>query len=345
MVVLAAVHGAAAGLMPWLGSGLPAVASSALGLVSMAVLAFCAYWLWAGREIGEPLLVGLVLLACLVSGIRVAATSAPWGGSDVLLALVLASCLPIRRRMLAVALVGGVLSWIAGAGWGVVGAAGPGEAWLLSGGVVVAAAVASLLVHQLLEGLQVEAEQARQALSTVSTADPLTGVANRRGLELVALPMIEHARRQGEAVHCLFVDVDGFRAVNESAGRARGDEVLIAVAGALRASLRGTDVLARWAGDEFVVIGPGTGTSPLEMERRVRSKLNGVLAVPVAGWPGRVSIGTATLVPWDDGNLDSLLTRAEQDLRLRRSLRQQRRERPGSGGLSASRAVPERQEP
>lgn len=163
--------------------------------------------------------------------------------------------------------------------------------------------------------------RARAAAAEQSVADPLTGVSNRRGLELVGLPMIENARREGQAVHCLMVDIDGLKGVNDIGGRRAGDTVLIAVASAVRTATRSTDAVARWDGDAFVVLGPGTGVSPLEMERRVRAHLGVVAAVPRQQWPGRVSAGSATLVPWDEGDLDSLLQRAEQDMSLRRALR------------------------
>jgi diguanylate cyclase (GGDEF)-like protein len=141
--------------------------------------------------------------------------------------------------------------------------------------------------------------------------------------------MVENARRQGEAAHCLFVDVDGFREVNERHGAAAGDAVLRALAAALAVAVRTTDVVARWTGDEFVVVGPGTGTSPLELERRVHASLTETPPLPPELWTARVSIGSATLVPWDEGDLGSLLRRAEQDMRLRRSLRRQRADRNG----------------
>jgi diguanylate cyclase (GGDEF)-like protein len=161
----------------------------------------------------------------------------------------------------------------------------------------------------------------------LAVRDPLTGAVNRQGLDMVAVPMLENARRQGEALHCLLVDIDDFRRVNEEAGAQAGDEVLRAVLAALTSAVRTTDVVARWSGDEFAVVGPGTGTSPLELERRVHASLTEAPPLPPEVWGARVSIGSATLVPWDDGDLGGLLRRADQDMRLRRSLRRQRAER------------------
>lgn len=162
-----------------------------------------------------------------------------------------------------------------------------------------------------------------QARAAMAVRDGLTDVANRGGLDMIASPMIENARRKGEAVHALYLDLDGFHSVNETLGSAAGDDLLVSFAAALLGATRSTDVVARWSGDEFVVIGPGVGSSPLEMERRLRARLEAEAPVPAEVWQPRVSIGSATLVPWDDGDLESLLHRAEQDMELRRSLRRQ----------------------
>jgi len=84
-------------------------------------------------------------------------------------------------------------------------------------------------------------------------------------------------------------------------------------------------VVARWSADEFVVLGPGTGTSPLEMERRVRKRLAAACPVPADVWSPRVSVGSSTLVPWDDGDLEDLTRRADEDMHLRRALRRRSR--------------------
>ena len=193
--------------------------------------------------------------------------------------------------------------------------------WLHIGLLVAAAGGLATAIRRARTSSAVALVQANRQLLEHTVRDPLTGVANRKGLELIARPMIDLARRQGHAVHCLVVDVDTLRGINEEHGVREGDEVLLAVAEALKVATRTTDVVARWGGDEFALLGPGTGTSPLEMERRIRAHLSTVLTLPRGAWQGRVSAGSATLVPWDGDDLEGLLQRAEQDLALRRSLK------------------------
>ena len=187
--------------------------------------------------------------------------------------------------------------------------------------LVIAAGALATAVRRARTTAAMALVDAHRQVMEQAVRDPLTGVANRKGLELVARPMIDLARRQGHAVHALVVDVDTLRGIDEEHGIQDSDAVLSAVAEALQVATRATDVVARWRGDEFVMIGPGTGTSPLEMERRIRAHLAETVDLPRDIWQGRVSAGIATLVPWDADDLEGLLERALQDLSLRRSLK------------------------
>ena len=158
--------------------------------------------------------------------------------------------------------------------------------------------------------------------------DDLTGLLNRRGLAMVGEQVVASARRSGNAVHCVFVDVDGLKDVNDRLGHLAGDRVLLAVADAVRLSVRGGDVVARWGGDEFCVLGPGPGTAPVDLEKRIVARVQELPPDDVPGWLPRVSAGSAMLAPWDDGDLASLLDQADREMYRRRSLRREARLRP-----------------
>jgi diguanylate cyclase (GGDEF)-like protein len=325
--LLTAVHLGSLAITPALTSG-PAMAGALVAdvIAGLATGAALVWWLLRRRELGDPLIAAVLALALAGAAVRMTTLANPWAGLDAVLVAIGTTTLRGRRTYAAGA-VGGPVVWAAVtavAWWRIPG---PGASWLVGVAMVVAVSGLVAVMRAGIVALEQTLDEVRQSADAQSVLDLLTGVANRRGLEMLALPMIENARRQGQAVHGLYIDVDGFKAVNDAAGDAAGDEVLVALAEALKTSVRATDAVARWSGDEFVVLGPGTGTSPLELERRLRSHLSEVSPVPEEVWPARVSIGSATLVPWDDGDLEALLARAEQDMRLRRTLRRQSSER------------------
>ncbi len=132
--------------------------------------------------------------------------------------------------------------------------------------------------------------RAQQDLAHASTHDALTGLANRTLL----LDRLQHAlyaaRRHQRAVAVFFLDLDGFKAINDTLGHAAGDTVLATVATRVNASLRQEDTFARLGGDEFVLLcedlplggdGPG-GTGELEQHvQAVTTRLHRVLARPL----------------------------------------------------------------
>src|SRR5712691_239320 len=92
------------------------------------------------------------------------------------------------------------------------------------------------------------------ALESSAEIDPLTDVLNRRGFERELKRSLAHAKRHGTSAALLYLDLDGFKSVNDRHGHAAGDALLKAVAAVLLRHVRASDVVARLGGDEFVAL-------------------------------------------------------------------------------------------
>jgi diguanylate cyclase (GGDEF)-like protein len=167
-------------------------------------------------------------------------------------------------------------------------------------------------------------EQLTRRLEQLSVTDPLTELRNRRGFMQAAQGFIQQQGRaephqRGAAV--LLMDLDHFKQVNDRLGHQVGDEVLRTTAQRLRESLRQTDVLGRWGGEEFVALLPACPAArAAEAAQRVRQRM---AEEPVpAGLPRvTISIGVATLpeLP-SQAALEALI--AQADVRLYQAKRQ-----------------------
>lgn len=110
-----------------------------------------------------------------------------------------------------------------------------------------------LLVLSISRDLTVR-KKAERRLEELTLHDELTGLLNRRGFYVMLPEQSKRAKRAGSRLLVLYGDVDGFKGINDRLGHAQGDEVLQAVAEALRGTFRDTDLMARLGGDEFCVV-------------------------------------------------------------------------------------------
>jgi diguanylate cyclase (GGDEF)-like protein len=155
-------------------------------------------------------------------------------------------------------------------------------------------------------------EQMSAQLREMALTDDLTGLRNRRGLVAVGSHMLEVADRQRATVNVLFLDVDDMKSLNDERGHEAGDEGLRAVARALRAALRRSDVLSRVGGDEFVALTLGLRGPARDMvERRIRRYLGSQAAVGTVGRVLQVSMGWVTRAPAEPVTIEELMARAD----------------------------------
>ena len=138
--------------------------------------------------------------------------------------------------------------------------------------------------------------RANAELKKLAATDKLTGVWNRRYLELAAKAEIARAARHGEHLSILMFDIDHFKEVNDTFGHAVGDEILITLTNLMQESLRPGDILARWGGEEFMLILPNCSESDA---MRLAEKLRKKCATHLFQDVGKVtaSFGVAQLRP------------------------------------------------
>lgn len=138
----------------------------------------------------------------------------------------------------------------------------------------------------------------QEQLARMALHDQLTGLANRQLLQERLDQAIATAERSSRPLSVVFLDLDGFKVVNDSCGHAIGDSVLQQVANRLRATVRTTDTIARYGGDEFVVICEDTDTDAVaHLTDRILATIKEPLDEVPEQYPVSASIGVALLAP------------------------------------------------
>ncbi|HWM10914.1 MAG TPA: diguanylate cyclase [Solirubrobacteraceae bacterium] len=154
------------------------------------------------------------------------------------------------------------------------------------------------------KGLQEEIVAQAERLEALLFEDPLTGLANRRSILTQLTGMVSAARRHQRPLTVAMIDIDHFKAVNDTQGHAAGDKILAGVAQAMRDHLRAEDQLGRLGGEEFLALLP-------DADARAAKAAAEKLRVSVAETGVTVSIGWAA---WDGETADDLLGRADEAL-------------------------------
>jgi diguanylate cyclase (GGDEF)-like protein len=168
-----------------------------------------------------------------------------------------------------------------------------------------------------LAGSKQEVEQKNLELERLATRDPLTGALNRRAFHTAFDSAWRQAVRAGGQLTCLMVDIDHFKNINDTYGHGVGDRVIQEVARKLQESVRGTDLLCRWGGEEFcVVIGGLDAAASAEFAERVRMRIErecGAAVREVSGLRVTASVGVELLSRQTDSTA-VLIDRADQAL-------------------------------
>ena len=183
-------------------------------------------------------------------------------------------------------------------------------------GMTIESILLSLALADRIKGLELEKkrlEKTEARYMRLSLTDELTGLCNKRALMERLAEEGALAAREGRPLSLILLDLDDFKAVNDTHGHAFGDLVLKALADSVRGSIRGTDIPCRFGGEEFVIIMPMEGSAEARIvAERIRERF---AAAPLSKLDGEavnvtVSLGVAELAPAETP--EALLDRADQ---------------------------------
>jgi diguanylate cyclase (GGDEF)-like protein len=180
------------------------------------------------------------------------------------------------------------------------------------------------LLRAEVERLKGELDEARARIAELelhADVDPLLDILNRRGFERELKRSLAYVKRYGTPAALLYVDLDGFKAINDQHGHAAGDVLLKAVAVELAAHVRASDVVARLGGDEFGVLMWNAGKPQAMM--RARDLEMRIDELPVTHGSAQLSVGASVGVTLLGGDIDvaALIDAADKAMYARKKER------------------------
>ena len=255
-----------------------------------AITAVCVWGVWAYVEDPKP--VHLLYVGILMTAFGpLLASWRPFAAAAVVM----------------LAGVSGVLVYVGGKGV---------ASWII--GMSAALAVSAVLLRIRMRSIH-EVESAELAIVETATRDHLTGVLNRNGLRDRVPALWADARRRGEPVTVYFLDVRGLKHVNDTHGHDLGDLVLQEAARAAMETVRASDLVGRWGGDEFVIVSVGPALASEAFSTRLDEVFGAVSQTRRDGKVGEISIGRAVGSPGEK-DFDAMLREADTDMYARRGL-------------------------
>jgi diguanylate cyclase (GGDEF)-like protein len=157
-------------------------------------------------------------------------------------------------------------------------------------------------------------KQDNSRLSHMACTDSLTGLENRRFFDLTGERDFEILKRENKELSVLMIDLDHFKAVNDSYGHGAGDKVLEGVGQSLKGAFRNADKVCRYGGEEFLVLLKGTGIeNSLRIAEEVRNRIQNLDFVDYPGISITASIGVSHMTP-EDHSLKDITLRSDKAL-------------------------------
>jgi diguanylate cyclase (GGDEF)-like protein len=286
---------------------------AALNFVSVALYGI-AYVLIGNRR--NTLAVSLIWLEVLVHS-AIGSLLIGWeSGFHYFLLMFIPAIVLSSVRKWSLPLIGALLAFYLGlyAACQAFGPLSPLQPWALSLAHVVNVLLIFGMFYTMASFYRTTVVKAERRLLAAATTDHLTGLANRSQFHIRALTELSHGRRRGDPTALLLGDVDYFKRINDEYGHEAGDKVLVRLAELMRTSLREVDVLARWGGEEFLALMPGSNTEAAALTAERLRQAVAAVHIDVGGRMVQVTMSFGVSEVHDTPDLQSATARADQAL-------------------------------